>query len=131
MRKERITKGWVFVYGVDGFGEDIAPAHEEGCYTNFNKAFEHLMELNHDAIVNAEYDFYEEGYGIDSYPENDKELAEAYESGDFELFERLMDKHILTDERQINELCINCEYCLFYGMYGLDEIDIIIYDEED
>ena len=39
-------KGYVFTYGVDGFGADIAPANEEGCYLSFDKAFKHLCELN-------------------------------------------------------------------------------------
>lgn len=39
-------KAYVFCYGVDGFGADVAPAHEMGCYLDFNKALEKCMELN-------------------------------------------------------------------------------------
>ena len=39
-------KGYVFNYGVDGFGEDTAPAHHLGCYLNFDKALEKCKELN-------------------------------------------------------------------------------------
>ena len=28
-------KGYVFTYGVDGFGADVAPAYEEGCYNAY------------------------------------------------------------------------------------------------
>lgn len=44
-------KGYIFTYGVDGFGADIAPAYEEGCYLDFDKAFNHLIELNHKEYV--------------------------------------------------------------------------------
>lgn len=39
-------KGYAFVYGVDGFGADTAPALEQGVYLDFNKAFNHFCELN-------------------------------------------------------------------------------------
>lgn len=42
--------GYVFTYGVDGFGADVAPATEEGFYTDFDKAFQRLVELNHEEI---------------------------------------------------------------------------------
>ena len=134
MRKEKVIKGWVFVYEDE---YNVLPTYEEGCYTDFNKAFERLIELNHDAIVNAEEDFYEKGYGNDGYgaawyPKDDKELAEANENADDEEFYRLLNKHILKDERQINKLFVNCEdwYYDIYGieMYALKEIDIIMYD---
>lgn len=57
-------KGYVFTYGVDGFGADTAPAFEEGCYLNFEKAFAHLVELNHqiwaERHAEAEEDYWEE-----------------------------------------------------------------------
>lgn len=40
--------GFTFVYGVDGFGADVAPAYEEGFYLDFNKAFKKQMDLNKD-----------------------------------------------------------------------------------
>ena len=42
--------GYVFTYGVDGFGADTAPAHEEGVYLNYDAAFKHLCELNEPLI---------------------------------------------------------------------------------
>jgi hypothetical protein len=42
--------GWAFTYGVDGFGQDVAPANEEGIYLSFNKAFARLCELNEKAV---------------------------------------------------------------------------------
>lgn len=39
-------KGYVFNYGVDGFGADVAPAHSVGCYLDYNKALEKCKKLN-------------------------------------------------------------------------------------
>jgi hypothetical protein len=114
-------KGYVFTYGVDGFGADIAPAHEFGVYLDFKKAFAKLMELNHKQLKKR--DFYEDGYGEDYYPEDDVELAKAEETDNWDLYDRLMRKHIITNEEEINKEFINTEPCL--GMYALDEIEII------
>lgn len=114
-------KGYVFTYGVDGFGADVAPAYEEGCYTNFSKAFAHLIELNHDNIYTRE--FYEDGYGVDYYPNTDKELAIAEELEEWEEFDRILNKHRLTDEIEINQRFINCDEPP-YGFYGMEEIEI-------
>lgn len=114
-------KGYVFTYGVDGFGADVAPANEEGCYLNFEKAFAHLVELNHTEIDSRT--FYESGYGEDYYPSKDKELCQAEEEENWELFEILMDGHMITDEIEINKTFINVEPQ--YGMYAIEEIEII------
>lgn len=42
--------GYTFVYGVDGFGADVAPAYEEGIYLDFNKAWAHFIELTARAL---------------------------------------------------------------------------------
>lgn len=115
--------GYVFIYGVDGFGEDTAPAYEEGCYLNFDKAFAHLIELNHDAIISSDYGFYEDGYGIDYYPNSDTELIHAEEIENWELFDKLIEKHRITDEIEINKRFVNCEQPRM-GMYALEEIEI-------
>ena len=116
-------KGYVFTYGVDGFGADVAPAHEEGVYLNFDKAFAHLVELNHKQVVNSS--FYERGYGVDYYPEEDEELAKADANEDWDLFEKLLEKHSLTNEIEINkQLFVNCGEPGF-GYYGLEEIEVI------
>lgn len=116
-------KGYVFTYGVDGFGADTAPAFEEGCYLNFEKAFAHLVELNHNLMSKNPYGFYEEGYGIDYFPDEDKELMQAENNEDWELFDKLMDKHKLNNEIEINKKFINAEP--YFGMYALEEIEII------
>lgn len=113
-------KGYVFTYGVDGFGADVAPAFEEGCYLNFDKAFAHLVELNHDRIDNCT--FYESGYGEDYYPSKDKALRQAEKEENWELFDKLMSKHLLTNEIEINKKFINNEPQ--YDMYAMEEIEI-------
>ena len=123
MQKVNVMKGYVFTYGVDGFGADVAPAHEFGVYLDFEKAFEKLVELNHDAIQNNERTFYEKGYEEDSYPDTDVELTQAENNEDWDLFDKLIAKHELSAEKEINKLFINDEPC--YGMYALEEIKII------
>lgn len=116
-------KGYVFTYGVDGFGADVAPAHEIGVYLDFEKAFAKLVELNHEAMKEEDLVFYESGYGEDFYPDTDVELAEAEEKEDWDLFNKLLKKHILENEKEINKKFINEEPC--FGMYALEEIEII------
>lgn len=55
--------GWIFTYGVDGFGADVAPAHEEGVYLNRNKAFKRLCELNKNEIKNT----YDENRNVEKF----------------------------------------------------------------
>jgi hypothetical protein len=115
--------GYAFVYGVDGFGADTAPALEEGVYLDFDKAFEHLVKLNHKAIKSGERYFYEDGYGEDTYPEDDVELSQAENNEDWVLFETLLCKHIIQDEIEINKLFINIEEP-YFGMYAIQEVEI-------
>lgn len=114
--------GWVFTFGVDGFGMDTAPAHEQGVYLDFDKAFAKLCELNAERIKE---DFFEHGYCESDYPDDDLELKEAEEKEDWELFKKLLEKHKLT---KIEEICT--EWCLNeetppYNLYALEEIEII------
>ena len=115
-------KGYVFTFGVDGFGADVAPAHEVGVYLDFEKAFAKLVELNHKAVKEG-FVIYEEGYGEDYYPKYDLELAEAEEKEDWDLFEKLLEQHIISNEEEINKAFINEEP--YYNMYALEEIEII------
>ena len=117
-------KGYVFTYGVDGFGADTAPAFEEGCYLNYKKAFEHFKELTQKSLSENERYFYEDGYREDCFPEEDKELTEAYENENWNLFDELMEKHILTD---INDICLRImDYGEPpFGFYKMEEIEII------
>jgi len=114
-------KGYVFTYGVDGFGADIAPAHEFGVYLDFEKAFAKLIKLNHKPLKKR--NFFEVGYGEDEYPEDDVELAKAEKEKNWDLYYKLMEKHIITDEKEINKKFINAEPYL--DMYALEEIEII------
>lgn len=119
-------KGYVFTYGVDGFGADTAPAHEIGVYLDFDKAFKKLVELNHTELENdmaRGCRFYEDGYGEDFYPDNDWEAIKAEKEEDWDLLDAIMEKHTITDEIEINKLFINEEPC--YNMYAIEEIEII------
>lgn len=116
-------KGYTFVYGVDGFGADVAPAYEEGCYLDFEKAFNHLKELNKHQLENSEQVFYEEGYGEDYYPKKDKEMRKAEENEDWELMDQLLNKHVLTDINAICQRIIEMDEPP-YDMYSLVEIEI-------
>ena len=115
--------GYVFTYGVDGFGADVAPAHEEGVYLNYDKAFQHLMELNENVITERGLCFYEKGYGEDCYPKTDTVLAKLEEEEDWEGYDKELSKHILTDIKSI------CEQIIEYGeppfgMYSMEEVEI-------
>lgn len=113
--------GWVFTYGVDGFGMDTAPAHEQGVYLDFDKAFKRLCELNAKGLKDSL--FYEEGYGEDFYPKNDKEMAKAEDDGNWELYEKLLKKHMYTDiKRFCKENCLTGEPG--YGYYAIEQIEI-------
>jgi hypothetical protein len=119
-------KGYVFVCGVDGFGADTAPAHEIGVYLDFDKAFKKLVELNHEKIQDYMANgrrFYEDGYGEDFHPDDDWEAIKAEKEEDWELLDAIIEKHIITDEVEINKLFINEEPC--YDMYAIEEIEII------
>ena len=114
--------GYAFVYGVDGFGADTAPALEEGVYLNFDEAFKHLVKLNHKAIKNGHRCFYENGYGEDFWPEDDEELKRAEENEDWNLVGTLLSKHTIQDEIEINKKFINTDP--FYEMYAIQEVKI-------
>lgn len=117
--------GYVFTYGVDGFGADVAPAHEEGVYLNYDKALQHLMELNKNAIVKSNSYFYEKGYGEDYYPKTDTVLAKLEEKEDWETYNKELNKHILTDIKSICERIMEMDEPPF-GMYSMEEIEIHI-----
>jgi hypothetical protein len=113
-------KGWVFTFGVDGFGADVAPAHEEGVYLSFKKAFERLCELNSKLEHQS---FFENGYGEGCYPDDDIELKQADEANDWELVTALLDKHRITDIKEICfRYCVNEEPPI--GLYAIEEIKI-------
>ena len=118
-------KGYVFILGVDGFGEDTCPATEEGCYLNYNKAFQHLVELTKKCLADhPDFYCYEEGYGEDYFPDEDTELSAAYDADNWDLFDRLMQKHILKDAEAIAKNLLKYETPLI-GFYTIKEIDII------
>ena len=113
-------RGWVFTFGVDGFGENVAPAHEEGIYLNFDKAFKRLCELNSKMNHSS---FFEKGYGEDYYPDDDIELKQAEKMENWELFDTLLNKHCITDIEKICSIyCVNKEPP--FGLYAIEEIEI-------
>ena len=116
-------KGYVFTYGVDGFGADVAPAYEYGCYLDYNKAFRKLCDLNAQTLADSDIVFYEEGYGEDYYPDDNTILREAEEKRDWAAYEAELQKHILTDTVAI------CKRIMVYddppfGMFSMVEIQI-------
>ena len=117
-------KGWVFTtFGVDSFGQDVAPAHEEGVYLNFKRAFQRLCELN-SKLINRP--FFEEGYGEYYFPADDIELSQADEAGDWERFNALLYKHRITNIEEICSMfCVNKKPPL--GLYAIEEIKIKIF----
>ena len=116
-------KGYVFTYGVDGFGADVAPAYECGCYLDYDKAFRKLCELNAEILEGSNRVFYEEGYGEDHYPDSNIILRKAEEKRDWTAFEAEMEKHILTDIVAICKRIIEYDEPPF-GMYSMVEIQI-------
>ena len=54
--------GYIFVYGVDGFGEDTAPAYEEGVFLDCEKAWAHFKDLTERQLKETNRKFYERGY---------------------------------------------------------------------
>lgn len=116
-------RGWVFTFGVDGFGEDVTPAHEEGVYLNFDKAFKKLCELNSKMLNSNHSSFFEKGYGEDYYPDDDIELKQAEETENWKLFDTLLNKHRITDIEKICSIyCVNKEPS--FGFYAIEEIEI-------
>ena len=116
--------GYAFIVGVDGFGADTAPAYEEGIYTDYDKAFAHLCELNQLAMREAPFSFYEEGYGEDYYPETNIILAKAEEEEDWDTFAAEMKKHEITDVKTICDIIINRYDDPPIGFYTMVEVNI-------
>jgi len=117
-------KGYVFTFGYDDFGEDVAPAHEEGIYLNFDKAFKRLCELNSKMLNSKKKSpFFEKGYSEDYYPDNDIELKQAEETKNWELFDTLLNKHRITDIEKICSMyCVNKKP--YFEFYAIEEIEI-------
>ena len=125
--------GYTFVYGVDGFGADVAPAYEEGVFLNYEKAFAHFKTLTQRQLEMTGRNFYEEGYGEDYWPLEDTELENlfnAIEESDYDeeliaKFDALMDTHILHD------IDIICNHIIDYyddppfNFYQIVEVEII------
>ena len=113
----------------DRFYGWISTEYELGVYLDFSKAFEKLIELNDP--VKESTTFYEDGYGIDYWPDDDEELNQAADNDEDDLIDSLLEKHRITDIREIcKRLCfslngpndlenLSCEF------YGLMESEII------
>lgn len=107
--------GYVFTFGVDGFGADVAPAFEEGCYLNFNKAFKHLIKLNHEMYLQLR----EEAFKGNGNIEIELLKKDFLEIGDE------IHAYALEDEKTFNRKLGVEAYEPWYDMYGLEEIEII------
>lgn len=118
-------KVYIFVRGVDGFGEDISPAFEEGIYTNYETAFKKQLKLNENADLDNLF-FFEDGYGEDYYPANNIILTKAEEEKDWDTFDEEIEKHRITDLstvcKKINE---NANESVPFRMYGIVECELI------
>ncbi len=125
-------KGYIFIRGIDADVDNV-PVYELGMYLDFDKAFNKLVELNHKKITNDMAHgckFYDYGYGYCYYPEDDFEAKKASADEDWELLDAIIEKHIITDEIEINKrLCVNGE-TYTYGMYAIKEIEIIDVEDE-
>lgn len=120
-----MKNAYAFVYGVDGFGADTAPAYEEGVYLDYKKAFERQKELNAEAIQsNPDRCFYEEGWGEDFCPDEYEELTDKLvEDENWDALDELYAEHILTD---IESIClrINKYDVPPMGLYQIVECDL-------
>lgn len=116
--------GYVFTFGVDGFGADVAPAYTEGVYLDYDAAFEHLCKLNAPTIRSGERTFYEDGYGEDYYPEDDEAMKKAQEAEDWIAIEAEYKKHEITSVPEICRQIMQYETPPF-GMYSMEEVEII------
>lgn len=125
--------GYTFVYGVDGFGADVAPAYEEGVFLNYEKAFTHFKTLTQRQLERTGRKFYEEGYGEDYWPLEDTELEELWdtiEKSDYdeELMKKLdalMDTHVLHDIDTICNFIIDYYDDPPFNFYQMVEVEII------
>lgn len=115
-------KAWALIYGIDGFGEDIAPALEEGIFLSREKALEHCIELNLKQLEENDCNVYEEGWGEDYCDEESQDgkiLLKLIENDDFDnpLFEEIMERHTLKGKEGAKLLALREEpkmnfYCI-------------------
>lgn len=117
--------GYIFTYGVDGLGVDESPVLEEGCYLNYQKALDRLIELNKDCLDKDTLIIYDEGYYENYYPASDLELKEAESNADWDRFKKLMSKHYrqLTLKEYCEKYCVNNT---LYHTYSINEV--VIYE---
>ena len=118
-------KGYTFVFGVDGFGYDVAPAYDQGVYLDYNKAYARLIELNTAQLFTHDYAVYEEGYGVDYFPDDNLIMAKAEKEEDWDTYSEELDKHMTSDPKAV------CDYILEtfageppIGFYSIVEIEI-------
>lgn len=98
-------KAWALVYGVDGFGADIAPALEEGIFLNKETALNHCIKLNLEQLKENNIDLYENGWGVDSYDEESEDgkiLLALEKKNDYQnpLWDKIFDKHTIKDMQE-------------------------------
>lgn len=120
-----MKKVYTFVYGVDGFGADTAPAYEEGVYLDYKKALEKQKKLNAGIMKGCPgRKFYEEGWGEDFCPNEYEELTDKLvEDENWDALEELYAEHTLTD---MESICLRInEYDVPpYGFYQIVECNL-------
>lgn len=128
IRKGFTMKCYTFSYGVgsfDGSDYDMVPAFEEGAYTDYKQALQHLWELNDKFIKEHKYRFriYEEGYTIASCSTTNKIMTEAREKRDWETFDKELEKHVCYDTKRICASIIKRGYPPV-GLYCMHETEL-------
>ena len=96
---------WALIYGVDGFGADIAPALEEGIFLNRETALEHCIQLNLEQFKKNDINLYDKGWGEDYYDEESEDgkiLLALEDKDDYQnpLWDEIFDKHTIKDTRE-------------------------------
>lgn len=96
---------WALVFGVDGFGEDMAPALEEGIFLNKENALKHCIKLNLKQLKENNIELYEEGWGEDYYDEESEDgkiLLALEDKDDYQnpLWDKIFSKHIIKDKKE-------------------------------
>ena len=96
---------WALVYGVDGFGADIAPALEEGIFLNKKTALEHCIKLNLERLKENNIDLYEDGWSEDYYDEKSEDgkvllALEANHDYRNPLWDEIYSKHTIKDAKE-------------------------------
>lgn len=112
-------KGYVFISDNGYYSEIIS---EEGVYLNFEKAFNRLVEIVINSILEDPFDFIEHNYPFEEEEyEIKEEVFTLYDNGDLRKFIKLFKENYYDIIKQF------CKHSLIgecYNLVGLDEIKI-------